>query len=187
VSNSSTSGFRVPSSVIAKHFGVQQQDLLEGGKNNVFSQVLFGGSHQLSLLNILEMRADAGVFCNTCVAAYIEFTKGDFDNPQAGDEIRILQDAPAPFNSHAGEEVIIAYAVPVLNAPLVVNTRLLKTSEIEALKAHLTSDNILTDTRIFGNLKDPQNPAIFEKGERFVLVDDKWYNPIRLLSGTKLH
>ena len=44
VSNSSTSGFRVPSSVISKNFSVDSEDLLEGGPGMVFSEVMFGGS-----------------------------------------------------------------------------------------------------------------------------------------------
>ncbi len=105
VSNSSTSGFVVPSSILSQHFNVEPDQLLEGGRNRVFSEVHFGGSHQGALLNVLEDRTDIGAFCNTCIAHYISFTQGDFLNPAPGDVFRINNDATAPFDRFAGEEI----------------------------------------------------------------------------------
>ncbi|HET6450140.1 MAG TPA: PhnD/SsuA/transferrin family substrate-binding protein, partial [Spirochaetia bacterium] len=67
VSNSSTSGFLFPSSGVAAYFSkmsqwssLKQSDLMEGGQGKLFSQVLFGGSHQGSLANVISGKADAG-------------------------------------------------------------------------------------------------------------------------------
>ena len=72
VSNSSTSGFKVPSANIIAHFSQQEkyadltpEDLMEGGP--LFSQVLFGNSHQGSAVNLLSGNADVAAFCDTCV------------------------------------------------------------------------------------------------------------------------
>ena len=49
VSNSSTSGFKVPTNSIITHFAEENltvDDLLEGGNDAFFGEVLFGGSHQ---------------------------------------------------------------------------------------------------------------------------------------------
>ena len=63
VSTSSTSGFKVPSAGIASYFSKQDkykdlkaEDLLEGG--GLFSEVMFGDSHQGSAVNLLNKRAD---------------------------------------------------------------------------------------------------------------------------------
>ena len=56
VSNSSTSGFKVPTNTIISHFADDNlivDDLLEGGSDAFFSEVLFGGSHQGSAFNLL--------------------------------------------------------------------------------------------------------------------------------------
>ncbi|MGM0461584.1 MAG: PhnD/SsuA/transferrin family substrate-binding protein [Fibrobacterota bacterium] len=186
VSNSSTSGFVVPSSILSDHFDVDSEELLEGGSGKVFSDVLFGGSHQGSFLNIIEGRADVGAFCNTCVAQYIEFVSGDFIDPKAGDVIRITDDAVAPFDKFSGEESTIIATVPVLNECVVVNSNVLSREEITAIEEAFVSDAATNNPRIFGDRKDAQNPSFFEDGQRFVAVDGAWYNPIREMSGLPL-
>lgn len=180
VSNSSTSGFRVPSSVISDHFGVDSEELLEGGPGMVFSEVMFGGSHQGSFFNVLTGQADLGAFCNVCVDSYVEWVDGELNDPLPGDVIRVLEDADAPFDQVPGVEVVLIETVPVLNAPIVMNTNLLTDEEVAALRAAFTSEEIMANEDIFG----PEgSSAFFETGERFLLVDDKWYDPIRRLSG----
>lgn len=180
VSNSSTSGFRVPSSVISTEFGVASEDLLLGGPDEVFAEVMFGGSHQGSFFNVLNGRADAGAFCNVCVDTYIESVTGDIGDPLPGDVIRVLPNADAPFDQMPGVEVVFIATVPVLNAPIVMNTNLLTEAEVEALKQAFTSEAVRNNKDIFG----PEgSPAFFEEGEQFALVEDSWYDPIRRLSG----
>lgn len=182
VSNSSTSGFRVPSSIISTNFNVEAEDLLEGGPNMVFSEVMFGGSHQGSFLNVLTGKADIGAFCNDCIDDYIDVVSGDFADPTPGDVIRVKSDAPAPFDSVAGKEVVLVATVPVLNECIVANTNLLTDEEFEALVEAYMSDAVTKDKAIFG--PDGSN-AIFEEGSSFVPVQDEWYDPIRVLSGLK--
>ena len=88
VSNSSTSGFVVPSSGIIEHFSEQEEyadltgeDLMEGGP--LFSQVLFGGSHQGSAVNLLNNSAEVAAFCDTCVENYVELVEGEANTPGA--------------------------------------------------------------------------------------------------------
>lgn len=180
VSNSSTSGFRVPSSVISAHFSVDSQELLEGGADFVFSEVMFGGSHQGSFFNVLDGRADIGAFCNVCIDAYVEWVNGSDADPVPGDIIRVLKDADPPFDTMSGKEVIFVETVPVLNAPIVMNTGLLTDEEIDAVKAAFTSEETAANPRIFCD-----GDCFFDEGLKFLLVEDEWYDPIRRLSGLK--
>lgn len=181
VSNSSTSGFRVPSSVVSAHFAVDAEDLLEGGPNSVFAEVLFGGSHQGSFFNVLTGRADIGAFCNVCIDAYVEWVTGSKDDPLPGDIIRVKDDADEPFDQVPGAEVVFVETVPVLNAPIVMNTNMLTDEEVEALKAAFTSEETFANPDIFGEGDD--STAFFDAGEVFITVDDAFYDPIRRLSG----
>jgi phosphonate transport system substrate-binding protein len=182
VSNSSTSGFRVPSSIISKHFGVDSQDLLEGGKDMVFSEVMFGGSHQGSLFNVLSGKADVGVFCNECINNYVTWDRSNYDDPKAGEVMVIRQNADAPFDKVPGLEITFIATVPVLNAPFVVNTNLLSKEEVAAVLAAFTSEETRNNKIIFAP-KDSPTKSGFKEGNRFLPVEDKWYDPIRKLSG----
>ena len=184
VSNSSTSGFRVPSSIISANFNVEAEELLEGGPNMVFSEVMFGGSHQGSFLNVLTEKADIGAFCNSCIDDYIDWVSGSYDDPAPGDVIKVKADADAPFDRVPGVEVTLVATVPVLNAPIVMNTNLLTDEEVAKLKAAFTSDETAANEKIFAP-KDADTIAFFDKGERFAEVEDEWYDPIRKLSGLK--
>jgi phosphonate transport system substrate-binding protein len=181
VSNSSTSGFRVPSSIIKANFNVEAEDLLEGGPDMVFSEVMFGGSHQGSFFNVLTGKADIGAFCNSCVKEYIEWISGSYDDPAPGDVIRVIDNADAPFDQVPGLEVVLVATVPVLNAPIVMNTNLLSDEEVAALQAAFTSDETAANEMIFAP-RDSDTKAFFRQGQRFALVDDAWYNPIRALA-----
>ncbi|MBN2509707.1 MAG: PhnD/SsuA/transferrin family substrate-binding protein [Spirochaetales bacterium] len=184
VSNSSTSGFRVPSSVISKQFNVPSEELLEGGPDMVFSEVMFGGSHQGSFFNVLTKKADIGAFCNTCIKEYIDWEKGVLDDPLPGDIIVVKKNADAPFDQVPGIRVVLVATVPVLNAPIVMNTNILSPSEVQALKDAFTSDETAANEKIFAP-KGSTVKTFFHAGQRFALVDDAWYDPIRALSGMK--
>lgn len=184
VSNSSTSGFRVPSSIISSHFKVKSEELLEGGTDMVFSEVMFGGSHQGSFFNVLSGKADLGAFCNSCIDDYIDWAKGSYEDPKPGDVIRVKDNAAAPFDQVQGVEVTLIATVPVLNAPIVMNTNLLTEEEIQSLQAAFTSDATASNPKIFAP-DGADSLAFFDEGERFVLVTDEWYDPIRVLSGLK--
>lgn len=184
VSNSSTSGFRVPSSIIGKEFGVESDDLLEGGSKNVFKEVMFGGSHQGSFFNVLTKKADLGAFCNTCIGDYIDWEIGNSEDPMPGDVIKVKQKTDAPFDQVPGMEVVLIATVPVLNAPLVMNTNILTTEEVKALQTVFTSEETAANPVIFAD-KGSDVKGMFQKGQKFIVVEDSWYDPIRALSGLK--
>lgn len=186
VSASSTSGFKVPSSSIIAHFTKQdaykaltQDDLIEA--NALFPEVLFGDSHQGSAVNMIMGRADVAAFCDTCVSAYVDLVEGEANT--AGAVYRVKDDAAAPFNNLPGEEFVLISATPVLNSPFVVNTSALTEEEITKLTELLISDETTNDPTIFVP-KDSGEIGLFYKSgdERFVKVEDAWFDPIRKLS-----
>jgi phosphonate transport system substrate-binding protein len=76
------------------------EDLAQGGEAHFFGQVLFGGSHQLSLVDGLTGRADVAAVCDFLVTNYVKLVSGT-DNT-AGAVYEIKQDAAAPFTSLGG-------------------------------------------------------------------------------------
>jgi phosphonate transport system substrate-binding protein len=190
VSNSSTSGFRVPSSNIVQYFGEREQwngltaeDLLEGGSENFFADVQFGGSHQGSAVNLLSDKVDVAAFCDTCLANYVTLVEGEANT--AGAVYRVNDDADEPFNQYPGAEFVLISSTPVLNAPFVANGNMLSAEEITALQDALTSDEVANNTRIFATEAevDAGYRALFRKtdAERFLVVDDSFFDPIRAL------
>lgn len=184
VSNSSTSGFVVPTSGIIAAFPDEEltQDLLmEGGEDKFFSEVLFGGSHQGSAVNLLTDRADVAAFCDTCVANYVEPIDGEKN--AVGTTYGVKEDAADPFTGLAGQEFVSIGVTPVLNAPMVINNDVTSLEDQEALLAAFTSEEMNNDPSIW---KDPESEesALFEKdGEsQFVTAEDAWFDPIRALS-----
>lgn len=187
VSNSSTSGFRVPSSGIKAYFSQKDEykdltvdDLIEGGK--FFSEVLYGGSHQGSAVNLLKGSADVAAFCDVCVANYVELASGEANRP--GAIYRVKEGAAEPFDKLSGAKFVVISVTAVLNAPFVVNTETVSAEEIKALKAALTSDEVANNQKIFVP-KGADFTGMFpkKKDERFVDVKDAWFQPIRDLSG----
>ena len=182
VSTSSTSGFKVPASSIISHFSdknLTEEDLMEG--NDVFPDVLFGDSHQGAAVNMLMGRTDIASFCDTCVDPYIEVVDGEENKP--GTVYRVRDNAAPPFNTQTGKEFSLIQVTPVLNAPFAVNTEVLSEDEISKLKEVLTSDATAKNEEIFMP-EEKELPSLFytSGNERFLEVDDQWFNPIRELS-----
>ncbi|MFC2946802.1 PhnD/SsuA/transferrin family substrate-binding protein [Virgibacillus sediminis] len=186
VSTSSTSGFKVPSSSILEHFNEKpeytdlvEEDLMEGGK--LFSQVLFGNSHQGSAVNLLTNSADVAAFCDTCVDNYVEIEKGEENT--VGAVYRVKDDAAEPFNSVTGSEFTLMSVTPVLNAPFVANVDALGQADFDKLVEKFTSDEVANNEQIFVP-EDSEQSALFSKSgdERFAPVEDSWFEPIRELS-----
>lgn len=76
VSATSTSGFKVPSSGIVEHFGLESNDeLLKGGP--FFSEVIFGNSHQGSVVNLLSGDAEAAAFDDVDVDMFLNLVSGE--------------------------------------------------------------------------------------------------------------
>lgn len=188
VSSSSTSGFKVPSANIIKHFGAQDkykdlksEDLLEGGSDKFFSEVLFGNSHQGSAVNLLMGKADVAAFCDTCVANYVELVTGEHN--AVGAVYKVKADAEEPFNTQTGKEFTIISSTPVLNSPFVVNTDNVDEELKNKILTAMMSDETASNTKIFVP-EDSEFQGVFAKkgDERFVEVDDAFFNPIRELS-----
>ncbi|NTV64766.1 MAG: PhnD/SsuA/transferrin family substrate-binding protein [Oscillochloris sp.] len=190
VSNSSTSGFRVPSANIIKYFGAQDawkslttDDLLEGGADKFFSEVQFGGSHQGSAVNLISGKVDVAAFCDTCVANYVKLVSGTENTP--GAVYQVVEGAAEPFDKYVGAEFVIISATPVLNAPFVANGNVLTAEEIKALQDAFTSDAVANNTKIFATKAetDAGYKALFRKtkDERFLVVEDSFFDPIRAL------
>lgn len=184
VSNSSTSGFKVPTSSIIGHFkdrSLTEDDLIEGGEGMLFSQVLFGGSHQGSAFNLLSGKADVAAFCDTEIAPYATCTEGEANT--TGSVYTINADASQPFDTVAGKEFVVIQSTPVLNGPFVYNSEALSPEDVKAIQDLFTSDTVANNTLIFVP-EGSDNVGMFEKvaNERFVLVEDSWFDPIRNLS-----
>ena len=186
VSNSSTSGFKVPSANIIAHFSQQEkyanltpEDLMEGG--TLFSQVLFGNSHQGSAVNLLSGKADVAAFCDTCVKDYVEIAEGDENT--VGAVYRVKDGAAEPFNTVPGKEFTLMNATPVLNEPFVVNMDTIGQEDFDKIQKLFTSDEFANNGKIFAP-KDSGQTALYAKegNERLLPVKDEWYDPIRELS-----
>lgn len=176
VSNNSTSGFKVPSAGIVSEFNLNSTEdlLLEG---TFFKKVLFGGSHQGSAVNLLKGDADAAAFMN--MPDYFEVAGGEEN--KAGMIYRVKQGAPAPFDTLAGKEALIIRSTPVLNAPFAVNLDVLPADVLDAIVAHITSDAVAKNQKIFAPA-DAEVKSFFKASsgnERFIVVPDEWYDPIR--------
>jgi phosphonate transport system substrate-binding protein len=186
VSNSSTSGFKVPAQSIIAHFSQQEEyadlteeDLMESGP--LFSQVLFGNSHQGSAVNLLTGNADVAAFCDTCVEEYVEVAEGEENT--AGAVYRVKDGAAEPFNTVTGKEFTLMSATPVLNEPFVVNIDTMGQEDFDKIQKALTSDEVANNESIFAP-EDSEQSALFSKSdkERLVAVEDEWYDPIREIS-----
>ncbi|WP_053360770.1 phosphate/phosphite/phosphonate ABC transporter substrate-binding protein [Bacillus sp. FJAT-27251] len=188
VSNSSTSGFKVPSTGIVDYFskkgehsGLAAEDLLEGGSEQFFSEVLYGGSHQGSAVNLLSGKADVAAFCDTCVNNYVELVEGEENRP--GSVYKVKEDAAEPFNTVAGKEFTLISVTPVLNAPFVINTDTISEDLQSDLLGIMTSDEMAANEKVFVP-EESEFSGLFKKtgNERLVEVNDEWFNPIRELS-----
>ncbi|MFO1446487.1 phosphate/phosphite/phosphonate ABC transporter substrate-binding protein [Bacillus sp. Bva_UNVM-123] len=189
VSNSSTSGFKVPSTGIVDYFSKKDEfkdltadDLLEGGGDKFFSEVLYGGSHQGSGVNLLTGKVDVAAFCDTCVSNYVEIVEGEENRP--GSIYKVSDGAAEPFNTVIGKEFALISVTPVLNAPFVVNTETVNEELQKKLLDTLTSDEVANNEKIFVPAES-EFKGLFKKksgNERLVKAEDSWFNPIRELS-----
>lgn len=187
VSNSSTSGFKVPTTGIIDHFKTTGQwanitvdDLVEGGSNKFFSEVLFGGSHQGSAFNLLSGKCDVAAFCDTEFAPYGGLKEGEEN--KAGAVYAVKEGASAPFDTVIGKEFVVIRSTPVLNGPFAYNPENFSDEEIQSIRDAFTSDEVASNPQIFV-VKDSGYVGMFKKtaDERIVLVDDSWYDPIRTM------
>ena len=182
VSATSTSGFKVPSSTIVSHFGLESSDeLLEGG--SFFSEVLFGNSHQGSAVNLLAGDADAAAFDDVDVDMYFDLVEGEPNT--VGAVYQVKADAEAPFDSVRGEQFTIIGISAVLNSPICFNEEAIDDDTRTKIVDYFCSDAVANNDQIFIDPEDENAKGIFEKDSEktcFVEVTDDWYDPIRELS-----
>jgi phosphonate transport system substrate-binding protein len=186
VSTNSTSGFNMPAAAILGEFTKQpkwksltKDDLAQGGPGHFFSQVMFGGSHQLSLVNALMGRSDVSAVCDFLVTAYVNLISGQ-DNT-AGAVYEIKKDANAPFSSLGGKQFVIIKSIPVLNPPVEVNSAYLTDKTMTEIADVLSSDAVANNPKIFAPTNSQSSD--FQRPARFVKVTDAWYNPMRKVLG----
>lgn len=182
VTNTSTSGFQVPGEAIVEEFALDStEDILDGA---VFNNIEFGGSHQVSTAMLLGGNVDAAAFFDADLHSYFTLVEGEDWMPGAIYEVD--EGAAAPFDDFVGEQVQIIQATPVLNGPFVLNHDVLTDEEVENLISAFTSDDTANDDRIFVDPEADQ-PGWFDKtgDERFVEVEDSWYDPIREMGGAE--
>ncbi|NLL63300.1 MAG: PhnD/SsuA/transferrin family substrate-binding protein [Ruminococcaceae bacterium] len=182
VSNSSTSGFRVPTSTIIEHFksdNLDEDKLVEGGKGKFFKEVLFGGSHQGSAVYLLSGSADAAAFCDIELQPYIELKSGKGN--EVGDVYAVRKGADAPFDQYVGKEFTIIASTPVFNGPNVYNPKNLSKEEIKAIQDLFTSEEVASNPILFYDDTVEGAVGLYKKSKSygFVLAEDSWYDPYR--------
>ena len=180
VSNSSTSGFRVPTSSIIAHFAsdnLTEDDLLPDG--DFFGEVYFGQSHQGSAINLLAGNVDVAAFCDIELQPYIELKSGEENT--VGAVYGVKAGADAPFNAHSGKEFTVIASTPVFNGPNAYNPFNLSADEIQAIKDLFTSDEVTNNKKIFFDGDDPDAFGLYKisSSKGYTLVDDSWYEPYR--------
>ncbi|MCL1798212.1 MAG: phosphate/phosphite/phosphonate ABC transporter substrate-binding protein [Eggerthellaceae bacterium] len=182
VSATSTSGFKVPAAGIVNHFGLaSSDDLTEAGK--FFSEVLFGGSHQGSLFNLVSGDADAAAFCDTDTDMFLTLVSGAENEVGAVYEVR--DNAEAPFDTLRGQQFTIIDVTPVLNAPYSFNHDAIDDETRKKIVAHFCSDTVANNPQIFYDPDDENAKGLVKRTSdkmRFVEVTDSWYDPIRKIS-----
>lgn len=182
VSNSSTSGFKVPTNTIISHFASDNlivDDLLEGDSDAFFSEVLFGGSHQGSAFNLLSDKCDVAAFCDIELAPYAELSAGE--ECTTGSVYAIKEGASAPFDTVIGSKYTIIQSTPVLNGPFAYNGDTLSPEDVQAIQQLFTSDEVSDNPLMFYNKEEGQMGLYEKKSDDmcFVTVEDSWYDPIR--------
>jgi len=180
VSNSSTSGFRVPTTSIIAHFAsdnLTEDDLLPDG--TFFKEVYFGQSHQGSAINLITGNAEVAAFCDTELQAYVELVSGE-DNT-VGAVYRIKAGADAPFDAHVGKEFVVIACTPVFNGPNAYNPQNLSADEIKAIQDLFTSEEVASNPLLFYDATVEGAFGLFKKSSSYgyVLTTDSWYDPYR--------
>lgn len=185
VSNSSTSGFKVPTTGIMDYFkhtepwkNINIDDLLGLSSKSFFGEVLFGGSHQGSAFNLLSGKADIAAFCDIELDIYVDLKTGQEN--RVGAVYAVKNNATAPFNTVAGKEFVVIASTPVLNGPYAYNPKNLSADEVRKIRDLFTSNETANNQKFFYP-PDSGQVGFYKKtsNERYLVVDDAWYNPIR--------
>lgn len=185
VSKSSTSGFLFPASGIVAYFSkmatwskLTEVDLIEGGSDRFFGQVLFGVSHQGSVINLLTGKVDVAAADDVDLQTYVKLISGKENEP--GSTYEVIADAPDPFRALAGQRFTVIWSVPVLNGPITANTNVLGKETLQKIVAAFTADSVMTNSDIFVQPGRKNKSDWKQTGKvRFVAVTDATYQPVR--------
>lgn len=178
VTATSTSGFAIPARTLAVAFSLDNTDDLILS-NKVFSKVLFAGSHHSSQVNLLKGDADVAVFAIPQTVGIYELLEGQ--PYQTGASYRVTVGADEPFTSFAGSEITVIRSIPVLNAPITINTKTVSVSDIQKIRTALTSYKTANNPGIF-NVANSGKKGLYPKYSaetRLVPTDDAWYDQLR--------
>ena len=157
-----------------------KDDLMQGGKDKFFGQVMFSGSHQLSLANLLMGKVDISAVDDIDVRSYLDLSSGT-DN-QEGAVYTVKKGADAPFDTLAGAQFVIIKSIPVQNTPFEANDAFLDQPTLDKITQALVSDKVTNDPMVF-QPKGGSGAGLFVQPHRFVKVDDAWYDPMRQVLG----
>ncbi len=181
VSPSSTSGFTIPASLLVSRFGLNNTDELIQ-THDIFSNVLFAGSHQGAQVNLFRKDSDAAAFAIPQTIGVYRLLEGEAY--ATGASYRVEEGADEPFGEFAGSEITIIQSIPVLNAPIVINSENVSEEDIQKIRDALTSEKTANNPGIF-KIKDSGKKGMYPKytdKTRLVQTQDSWYDQIRSLT-----
>lgn len=178
VSVNSTSGFTLPAKFLQSALQVKDSDeLIKEGL--YFSKVIFASSHQGSQVMLYKDEADLACFAIPQTIKVYKLVSGKENSDGAVYEVQRCDDKP--FSDYVGEKIRILKALPVLNAPLVINRDTVNNDEVRKIKVALTSDETANNPGIF-KMTGQNVKGIFPKWTektRLIEVDDAWYDKLR--------
>ena len=185
VSQTSTSGFKVPCNAIMEQFPDEVTSTDELAQPGFFSQVLFGNSHPGSCVNLLQGDADVAAFDDIDVDMYLAVPEGERNAVnQPGAIYGVAEGAAQPFDRVQGKEFGIISSTPVLNGPIVYNADVLPEDIKDKILEGMTSADVANNEQLFAPEDAEGTGAIWSKGDTagFIAVEDEWYDPIRELA-----
>lgn len=178
VSINSTSGFTLPAKFFCTTLQAKNSDeLIKEGL--YFSKTIFASSHQGSQVMLYKNEADVACFAIPQTIKVYKLISGKENSDNAVYEVQRCDDKP--FSDYVGEKISILKALPVLNAPLVINQDTVSNDEVRKIKFALTSDETANNPGIF-KMAGQTLKGIFPKWTektRLIEVDDAWYDKLR--------
>lgn len=178
VSPNSTSGFTIPAKFLQKKLGAENTDELiaEGA---FLGKTIFASSHQGSQVMLFTEEADIACFAIPQTIKVYALAEGEANADGAVYEVQPCDDKP--FSDYVGEKITILKSLPVLNAPLVINSATVTSEEVQKIRAMLTSDETTNNPGIFRQ-EGSTIKGIFPRwseATRLIEVDDSWYDKLR--------
>jgi len=178
VSINSTSGFTLPAKFLTS--ALQAKDTDELIKEGLyFNKVIFASSHQGSQVMLYKNEADVACFAIPQTITIYKLVSGEENSDSAVYEIQKCDDKP--FSDYVGQRISILKALPVLNAPIVINRDTVSNDDMMKIKTALTSDETANNPGIF-KMAGQNVKGIFPKWTektRLIEVDDVWYDKLR--------